>query len=129
LGDRQKNIEQAINELANAGVKILKVSSIIETEPVGGPAQGKFLNAALKAQTVLSPQDLLKTIHQIETALGRVRTVKDGPRTIDIDILLYGNLQMDTPELTIPHPRMRERAFVMQPLFEIEPGIEKIFPS
>jgi 2-amino-4-hydroxy-6-hydroxymethyldihydropteridine diphosphokinase len=119
LGDRAKNIHDAVSLLGEVGVMPIKLSSIIETDPVGGPPQGLFLNAALKAATELSPVKLLNGIHAVELLLGRIRTVKDGPRTIDIDILLYDNLMLDTIELVIPHPRMREREFVMGPLREI----------
>jgi 2-amino-4-hydroxy-6-hydroxymethyldihydropteridine diphosphokinase len=120
LGDRVKNIHEAVRLLNETGVRPIKLSSIIETDPVGGPPQGLFLNAALKAETGLSPSALLKAVHAVELLLGRVRTVKDGPRTIDVDILIYDDLTLDTPELVIPHPRMREREFVMRPLREIE---------
>jgi 2-amino-4-hydroxy-6-hydroxymethyldihydropteridine diphosphokinase len=119
LGDRAKNIHEAVRLLNEVGVTPMKLSSIIETDPVGGPPQGLFLNAVLKASTELPPPVLLKGIHAVELLLGRVRTVKDGPRTIDVDILLYDDLALNTPELVIPHPRMREREFVMRPLREI----------
>jgi 2-amino-4-hydroxy-6-hydroxymethyldihydropteridine diphosphokinase len=119
LGDRARNIHEAVRLLNEAGVMAIKLSTIIETDPVGGPPQGLFLNGVLKAETELLPLDLLKTVNEVEAKLGRVRTVKDGPRTIDIDILLYDDMALDTPELVIPHPRMREREFVMGPLVEI----------
>ena len=119
LGDREKNIHEAVRLLEGSGVQAIKLSSIIETDPVGGPPQGLFLNAVLKADVNMSPEKLLKLIHRIEDLLGRVRLVKDGPRTIDIDILLYDDVKMDTPGLVIPHPRMREREFVMGPLREV----------
>ncbi len=119
LGDREKNIRQALELLEADAVIVQKISSIIETDPVGGPQQGLFLNAAAKVETDLSPHDLLRKIHQIEASLGRVRDVKNGPRTIDIDILLYDDRKVNDLDLIIPHPRMRERAFVMRPLGEI----------
>jgi 2-amino-4-hydroxy-6-hydroxymethyldihydropteridine diphosphokinase len=119
LGDRAKNIHEALRLLNEAGVASVKLSSIIETDPVGGPPQGLFLNAVLKAQTELDPLGLLEAAHAVEARLGRVRTVKNGPRTIDIDILLYEGLTWDAPELVIPHPRMQEREFVMRPLNEV----------
>ncbi len=119
LGDRAKNIQDSLGLLNKSGVKVLKVSTIIETDPVGGPPQGFFLNAAVKAETDLSPRELLKVIHQIEALLGRVRGIKDGPRTIDIDILTYDDIRFNEPDLVIPHPRMNERDFVMRPLKEI----------
>lgn len=122
LGDRRANIQNAIESLKNH-VHIEKVSTIIETDPVGGPAQGKFLNAVIKGTTDLSAEELLDTVKTIETTLGRVKTVKDGPRTIDIDILLYNQLNIKTEKLTVPHPRMLERDFVMTPLNEIAPEV------
>ncbi len=116
LGDREVNIRRAVECLVRDGMRIIEVSPIIETDPVGGPPQGLFLNAALKAETSLAPLDLLHCIHRIEEELGRVRTVRNGPRTIDIDILLYDDLKLASPALTIPHPRMVERDFVMRPL-------------
>ena len=124
LGDRQDNIQKAVAAL-KSHIQIEKISTVIETEPVGGPPQGKFLNAVLKGTTSLSAQKLLETVKSIETNLGRVPTIKDGPRTIDIDILLYDRLNIQTPQLTIPHPRMHKRDFVMIPLKEIAPDIFK----
>jgi 2-amino-4-hydroxy-6-hydroxymethyldihydropteridine diphosphokinase len=119
MGDRTRNIHDAVSLLDAAGVRTLRLSSIIETDPVGGPPQGLYLNAALKAETALTPAELLKATRSVEDKLGRVRTVKDGPRTIDIDILLYDELTVNEPDLVIPHPRMSQRAFVMVPLWEI----------
>ncbi len=126
LGDREKNIRIAINLFKKAKINILKKSHLIETKPVGGPKQGKFLNGVLEVETTLEPQKLLKTIKLIEQKLGRVKTVKNGPRTIDIDILLYENKVLKTPQLIIPHPRMHERNFVIKPLKEIAPEIVKL---
>ncbi len=123
LGDRQANIQRAIECLQENTVDILKCSSIIETDPVGGPPQGKYLNAVIKAQTNLSPKELLTAVKLIEKKLGRVASLRDGPRTVDIDILLYNWQTHQTPELTIPHPRMFQRDFVMRPLKEIAPEI------
>lgn len=129
LGNRQKNIEYAISELNNVGIKVERISSLIETDPIGGPPQKKFINAVIKATTALSPEDLLKRLKQIEKMLGHKKTVINGPRTIDIDILLYSRLKVSTPQLTIPHPRMFTRHFVMDPLKEIEPDIILTFPQ
>ncbi|MBF0521861.1 MAG: 2-amino-4-hydroxy-6-hydroxymethyldihydropteridine diphosphokinase [Candidatus Omnitrophica bacterium] len=123
IGIRQKNITDALDSLECCGVHIQKCSTIIETEPVGGPPQGKFLNAVAKAETLLTPEKLLKETQTIEKKLGRLKTVINGPRTIDIDILLYDDLRISMPELTIPHPRMFEREFVLKPLSEIAPEI------
>ncbi len=125
LGDRLSHINSAIKELGNTPeIAIEKISSLIETEPVGGPAQGKFLNGVIKIETKLSPRKLLYALQNIENKLKRIRTVKNGPRTIDLDILLYGSETVAEDDLMIPHPRMFEREFVMRPLLEIEPEIE-----
>lgn len=123
LGDRALNIKNAIDSLNKQGIAVKKVSKIIETEPVGGPEQGKFLNGALEAETDLSPKDLHKALKGIEKDLGRTPTVRNGPRTIDLDILLYNNLTIETPELTIPHPQILKRYFVAEPLAEIAPAV------
>ena len=123
LGDREMNIREAVERLDAHGVKILILSEIIQTHPVGGPPQDLFLNAVAKAETLLSPQDLLQICLKIEAGLGRIRSVPKGPRTIDIDILLYDDWLINTPKLVIPHPRMKEREFVMGPLREISPDI------
>ena len=125
LGDRQDNIGRAIARLdAVPGVRVLRRSSLYETAPVGGPAeQGSYLNAVVEVTSTLGPDDLFASLQGIETDLGRVRTVKDGPRTIDLDILLYGDLVIDSLRLTIPHPRLHERLFVLEPLDEIAPGV------
>jgi 2-amino-4-hydroxy-6-hydroxymethyldihydropteridine diphosphokinase len=126
LGSRGENIHLALNRLQESGISIQKVSTFIETTPVDvppEPAQGSYINAVAKAITELSPQELLKTCQMIESELGRVHTIRNGPRPIDIDILVYDDLKINTPELTIPHPRMREREFVMKPLREIAPEI------
>ena len=125
VGDRAAYIGRAIQEMSNRGIQVNKISSLIETDPVGGPPQGKFLNAAVECETALSPANLLKILKSIEHALGRVRTVTDGPREIDLDILMYDQLNMTTPYLTIPHPKMHLREFVMAPLREIAPDIAK----
>lgn len=122
LEDRLSYLDQAIAALKE-NMTIEKISSIIETEPVGYLKQNKFLNLVLKAHTYLSPDELLKTTQSIEQCLGRERMIINGPRTIDIDILLYDQLAIDTPSLKIPHPRMYQRSFVTVPLKEIEPGI------
>ena len=124
LGDRRKYIEAAIARLkSEAGVAVVRVSSLIETKAVGGPAQGDFLNGAVEIETSLSPRQLLKTVQGIEDALGRVRHERWGPRTIDLDILLYGDAVVQEPDLVIPHPLMHERAFVLRPLAEIAPDV------
>ena len=121
LGNRQRNIRLALGEIrALKNTKILKMSKIRETQPQGGPVgQGQFLNAALKIETQLSPVALLKNLKAIEKGLGRARTVRWGPRTIDLDILLYAGNTVKRKELKIPHPRMWQREFVLRPLLEI----------
>ncbi len=125
LGDRQSYIEKALKYLKAAGISILKISSIIETAAVGGPAQGKYLNAVVKVKTGLSPEQLLQITSDIEYKLGRVRRLVNGPRVIDIDILLYDEIKLVSERLIIPHPRMLEREFVMRPLKEIDPSLCK----
>ncbi|MCK9615348.1 MAG: 2-amino-4-hydroxy-6-hydroxymethyldihydropteridine diphosphokinase [Candidatus Omnitrophica bacterium] len=126
LGDRLANINSAIEELKNnPAIRIEKISSIIETAPVGGPSQGNYLNGVIKIKTEISAKKLLCTLQNIEKKLGRMRAIKDGPRTIDLDILLYGDKIIDEPGLQVPHPKMFEREFVMNPLLEIEPDILK----
>jgi 2-amino-4-hydroxy-6-hydroxymethyldihydropteridine diphosphokinase len=120
MGDRRDNLRRAIDALNASAVTVIKTASIIETVPVGGPPQGLFLNTVVKVETALTPRALLKTIHRIEADLGRVRTVPNGPRPIDIDILLYGDIQVNEPDLIIPHPRMHQRPFVLVPLQELQ---------
>ncbi|MBF0503767.1 MAG: 2-amino-4-hydroxy-6-hydroxymethyldihydropteridine diphosphokinase [Candidatus Omnitrophica bacterium] len=123
LGNRLQYIQKAIQELKACGLTILKVSSVIETDPVGPFAGDKYLNAVLKARTVYSPEDLLVMTQAIERQLGRIKKVVHGPRVIDIDILLYDDVKLITPKLLIPHPKMLERSFVMGPLKEINPAL------
>lgn len=123
LGDRNKAIKQAVAALRLMRVIVRKVSPVIETDPIGGPAQGKYLNAVLCANTMLSPDELLLATRSIEHKLGRIRGIIDGPRTIDIDVLLYDDIKLVTRHLIIPHPKMLERDFVMHPLKRIAPGV------
>ena len=122
LGDRLDALQRAVDLLAGRGVRVVASSRVWETDPVGGPdGQPSFLNAVVRAETDLEPGDLLGAANAVEAALGRVREVRWGPRTIDIDILLVDDLILDDPALTIPHPRMTERAFVILPLLELDP--------
>ncbi len=125
LGDRCGTIEQAVSRLnACADINVVRLSPIIETEPVGGPpGQGSFLNAVAQLDCHCSAKHLYATMQRIENDLGRVRTEKWGPRTIDLDLLLFGDQIIDTPELQVPHPRMHERTFVIEPLAAIAPDI------
>lgn len=120
LGNRRENINKALDCLRKTkGIRLEGVSRIYESTPVGGPRQREFLNAALKIKTSLAPIQLLKTLKKIEQDLGRKKTVRFGPRQIDLDILLYDNRIIRTKELIVPHPRMFERDFVLRPLREI----------
>ncbi|MFH1519023.1 MAG: 2-amino-4-hydroxy-6-hydroxymethyldihydropteridine diphosphokinase [Candidatus Omnitrophota bacterium] len=126
LGDRIDYINQAIDNLKDAPeILVERVSSIIETEPDAAPGQKKYLNAVLKIKTNLGARELLQQLQVIEGHLGRKRPFKNAPRTIDLDILLYGEEEIDEPDLKVPHPRMLERAFVIGPLLEIEPKLIK----
>jgi len=121
LGNRQDNIKIAIKKIkALKDTQILKASKIIETLPVGGPNnQGKFLNGAIKIKTNLSALKLFESLKKIEIDLGRKKTVRNGPRIIDLDILLYGNKFIKSKKLIIPHRKMFERDFVLRPLLEL----------
>lgn len=124
LGDRAYYLARAVEALTeHPAIQVLARSSIYETEPWGLPDQPQFWNLVLQVETDLPPLELLKFCQHIETELGRKRLVRWGPRTIDIDILLYDNISSDLPELTLPHPRMEERAFVLIPLREIAPQL------
>lgn len=121
IGNRRQYLLKAIDLLKDKGVLLLKQSTIIETLPVGGPLQDKYLNAVIKCKTHLFAEELHQVTQSIEHQLGRVRVIKNGPRVIDIDILLYDDVKLVTSTLVIPHPRMLGRAFVMKPLSEIDP--------
>lgn len=118
IGDKKANCRKAI-EFLGESCRITKVSSLYYTEPVGYREQEDFINAAAAVETTLSPAQLLKSCHSIENKLGRQRTLRWGPRTVDLDILLYGDLIVSGPELVIPHPLMAQRKFVLVPLAEI----------
>lgn len=123
LGDRLDMLSRAVRSLEQPGTRVLQVSSVYETAPQGKTDQPDFLNIAVRVETALAPPDLLVHVQQVELALGRVRTVRWGPRTVDIDILLYGGEIVAWPELELPHPRMLERAFVLIPLLELDPSL------
>jgi 2-amino-4-hydroxy-6-hydroxymethyldihydropteridine diphosphokinase len=122
LGDRVQNLEKGLASLQQAGVWIMKRSSLFETEPVGFREQPWFLNLALEAETVLSPMDLLDLCQKIELTVGRSRTFRDAPRLLDLDILFYGGQVIENERLVIPHPRAAERRFVLEPLAQIAPA-------
>jgi 2-amino-4-hydroxy-6-hydroxymethyldihydropteridine diphosphokinase len=123
VGDRERNLAAAIEQLAGPGFRVTRVSSTFETEPIDFTAQRWFLNLVVEAETDLFPMQLLSRTLKIERSLGRVRTVKNGPRTIDIDILLYGKTVIHSASLEVPHPRMAERRFVLAPLAELAPDL------
>ena len=126
LGDRLANLQAAIAALSPA-VKVLACSPIYKTEPWGLTDQPAFLNMIVRAETGLPPLELLKTLKQLELELGRLPAVRWGPRRIDLDILFYDDLLLDTPDLKIPHPRLPERAFVLVPL--ADPAPELVHPA
>jgi len=125
VGDRLENLRKAMQQLCGEGIALRRTSSIYETEPVENTNQDWFLNCVAEVSTTLEPLALLRKLHRIEDQLGRRRTVPKGPRTLDIDILLYGDLVMQSEELTLPHPRMHERRFVLEPLREIAPALRQ----
>ncbi len=122
VGEREERLRDAIRRLETAG-RVVRVSSFYETEPVELTNQAWFLNCAVALETELTPQQLMESILRIEQGMGRVRTRPKGPRKIDIDILLFGDAVVDSAELTIPHPAMQKRRFVLEPLAEIAPGV------
>jgi 2-amino-4-hydroxy-6-hydroxymethyldihydropteridine diphosphokinase len=123
LGDRQKHLREAISHLQELGV-VRQVSAFYETQPVEvDREQPWFLNCAVALDTELTPLEFLHRMLGVEQSMGRIRTEPKGPRTIDIDILLFGNDVLDTPELTVPHPAMHQRRFVLEPLAEIAPTV------
>lgn len=124
MGDRKDSLDEAHRRLNDSpGISVIKVSAYYETDPVGGPPQEKFLNAAMEIETTLSPEALLKRCLEVEAAMGRRRGVHWGPRVIDIDILIYDGQVIDSPTLKVPHPMMHLRRFVLEPLVELAPGL------
>ena len=119
VGDREANIRRALQGLASPEIHIKRVSSLYETEPQDVRQQPWFLNLVAEIETVLFPMQLLNRIQKVEKELGRKRIIEKGPRTIDIDIVVFGNFVIDTPRLTVPHPRMQDRRFVLEPLAEL----------
>jgi 2-amino-4-hydroxy-6-hydroxymethyldihydropteridine diphosphokinase len=121
MGDREGHLRKAIQRLATLG-RVVAVSSFYETEPVEFAEQEWFLNCAVALETGMMPGELMTALLQIEREMGRQRTQNKGPRNIDLDILLFGDLVIEAPELNVPHPAMHERRFVLEPLVEIAPG-------
>jgi 2-amino-4-hydroxy-6-hydroxymethyldihydropteridine diphosphokinase len=123
LGDRAAHLAAAVESLRSPDLKILRASSIYETEPRDLPDQPWFLNQVIEAQTVLFPRQLLARTQKVEREMGRKREIAKGPRVIDVDILLFVDSVVQTPDLEIPHPRMAERRFVLEPLVELAPNL------
>lgn len=136
LGDSKSTLETAIHSI-HSFADVTAVSSFYETKPVGGPEQPNYLNAVLTADSELSPEEILEALQEIENSAGRVRDVRWGARTLDLDLITAGNIVQVDDFLTLPHPRAHERAFVLQPWLEIEPDgylpgigrIDKIFAA
>lgn len=120
LGDRHTHLRDAIGAL---GTDVVAVSDVYETAPVGGPRQGHFLNLVVEVDTDLDPHELLRVCWRLEAAAGRVRETRWGPRTLDVDVLWIEGAEVDDDELTVPHPRMWERQFVLAPLSELAPEL------
>jgi 2-amino-4-hydroxy-6-hydroxymethyldihydropteridine diphosphokinase len=126
LGEREATLWKALEGLgATEGIEVLAVSSFRETDPVGVVDQPRFVNAAAALETSLSPRELLERLLDVERSLGRDRAVEErwGPRPLDLDLLLYGGESIDEPGLEVPHPRLTERAFVLEPLLELDPDL------
>ena len=123
LGDRRRHLDEAVGVLTDLG-EISTMSSYYETTPIGGPEQGDYLNAVVVIETEADPGLVLEFLLEVERGRGRQRTEKDGPRTLDLDLLLYGDRVVNEPGLSVPHPRMTERRFVLEPLVEAWPDAE-----
>jgi 2-amino-4-hydroxy-6-hydroxymethyldihydropteridine diphosphokinase len=120
LGDRRQQLAEAVGSL---GSSVVRVSPVYETDPVGGPEQGAFLNCIVELSTDLSPRELLAVCHRLESAAQRVRMQRWGPRTLDVDIIWIDGVTVDEPDLQIPHPRWSERTFVLAPLADLAPEL------
>lgn len=131
VGDRLENLQRSVDLLSGRGVRFLRSSRVYETDPVGGPPQPEFLNAVIEVEASGTAWDLLDACLTVENEMGRVRTERWGPRSIDVDILTFGDEEIDEPDLQVPHPRMHERGFVLVPLLELDadpklPGGRKV---
>jgi 2-amino-4-hydroxy-6-hydroxymethyldihydropteridine diphosphokinase len=127
LGDRTQTLHDAVDALrAEDGVEIVGVSSLVETDPVGFLDQPRFVNGVAALDTTLTARELLRLLLEVERRFGRSRegVPAQGPRTLDLDLLLYGDAELDEPGLQVPHPRLHERAFVLEPLAELDPGLQ-----
>jgi 2-amino-4-hydroxy-6-hydroxymethyldihydropteridine diphosphokinase len=125
LGDRERTLRAAVDALVDEdGIEVVAVSALRETDPVGVGEQPRYLNGAVALETTLSARDLLDRLLAVEQRFGRVRVPGEhAPRTLDLDLLLYGDGEIDDPGLTVPHPRLHERRFVLEPLAELDPGL------
>jgi 2-amino-4-hydroxy-6-hydroxymethyldihydropteridine diphosphokinase len=125
LGQREITLRAAVDALgAEEGIEVVAFSALRETEPVGVGEQPLYLNGAVALETTLSARELLDRLHALEQRFGRVRVAGEhGPRTLDLDLLLYGDAELDEPGLVVPHPRLHERRFVLEPLAELAPGL------
>lgn len=123
LGDRERHLREALVGLAGRGFTLVRLSALYETEPVGGPPQGPYLNAVAGGRTALAPRPLLEACLDVERERGRERRERWAARTLDVDLLLYGGRCVDEPGLRVPHPRLHERRFVLEPLAEIAPDL------
>lgn len=123
VGDRAALLARAVEEIGRAGLRVLRRSSLYETQPVGGPPQGRFLNAVIEVETDWMPLRVLHALQKIERGMGRRRSVAGGPRTLDLDMLFYGASVIRSRELEVPHPRLARRRFVLAPLAELAPAL------
>jgi 2-amino-4-hydroxy-6-hydroxymethyldihydropteridine diphosphokinase len=123
VGDRDSHLARTLERLASSDIRVLRVSSVYETEPREVPDQPWFLNQVVEIETSLFPKQLLSRLQKIEIGMGRIRMLAKGPRTVDIDILFYGHAIVSTPGLEIPHPRLADRRFVLEPLAELAPEL------
>jgi 2-amino-4-hydroxy-6-hydroxymethyldihydropteridine diphosphokinase len=123
VGDPRRYLREAVETLDDAGIGLRAVSPLYETEPVGGPDQGRYLNLVVELDTELTARELLGVCRRIESAAGRVRAERWGPRTLDVDVLWVDGVELDEPDLTVPHPRMWERRFVLAPLRDLAPDL------
>jgi 2-amino-4-hydroxy-6-hydroxymethyldihydropteridine diphosphokinase len=123
VGDRQRYLREAVATLEDTGIGLRAVSPVYETEPVGGPEQGRYLNLVVELDTDLTARELLGVCRRIEAAAGRVRTEHWGPRTLDVDVLWVDGVELEEPDLVVPHPRMWERRFVLAPLRDLAPDL------
>ncbi len=127
LGERAGHLRAAVDALASTPeVTVVAVSSVYETDPVGGPDQGRYLNAVVALDTALTPRELLALAQRLEAAAHRVRAQRWGPRTLDADVLLVGDVVVSEPDLVVPHPRMWERGFVLAPLHDVAPDLVEV---